>query len=83
METKVARINENGFKQIEAQLAQYHKQEFFDKDMLQAWATDCEDHFMDHGECYAEIQSWESKSGNPVSITISEDGFDVETISAD
>ena len=48
--------------------------------MLRAWAADAEDHFNGGNGCYFEIRSFDSTSGSPVEVTITVEGYDVETL---
>lgn len=80
MQFQVARININGLEQIAAALGQYHKlgRDHFTLAMLHAWATDAEDHFNNGCGCYFEIRSFDTKSGSPVEVTITSEGYDIE-----
>lgn len=79
---QVAHINENGLQQIAAALGEYHKlgRDHFTPEMLRAWAADAEDHFNGGNGCYFEIRSFDSTSGSPVEVTITVEGYDVETL---
>lgn len=79
---QVAHINTNGLNQIAAALGQFHKlgQDHFTAPMLNAWAADAEESFDNgNGMCF-EIKSWDSASGRPEVVTITADGYDVETL---
>lgn len=82
IEMQVAHINENGLQQIAAALGEYHKlgRDHFTPEMLRAWAADAEDHFNGGNGCYFEIRSFDSTSGSPVEVTITVEGYDVETL---
>lgn len=79
---QVARINANGLEQIAAALGQHHKlgRDHFTSAMLNAWASDAEDHFNDGNGCYFEIRSFDSNSGSPVEVTITAEGYEVEEV---
>lgn len=79
---QVARINANGLEQIAAALGQHHKlgRDHFTPAMLNAWASDAEDHFNDGNGCYLEIRSFDSSSGSPVEVTITAEGYEVEEV---
>lgn len=79
---QVARINANGLNQIAEALGQYHKlgRDHFTQSMLNAWASDAEDHFNGGNGCYFEIRSCDSSSGAPVAVTITSEGYDVEEV---
>ncbi len=79
---QVARINANGLEQIADALGQHHKlgRDHFTPSMLNAWASDAEDHFNDGNGCYFEIRSFDSTSGAPVEVTITAEGYDLEEI---
>lgn len=79
---QVAHINTIGLNQIATALGRHHKlgQDHFTASMLRAWAADAEDHFNNGAGCYFEIRSFDSVSGSPVEVTISADGYDVETL---
>ncbi|NBW08754.1 MAG: hypothetical protein EBR82_12095 [Caulobacteraceae bacterium] len=77
-----ARINNNGLNQISSSLGQFHKlgQEHFTESMLHAWAAEAEESFDNgNGMCF-EIKSWDSVSGHTEVVTITADGFDIETM---
>lgn len=76
---QVAHINANGLNQIAEALAQYHKlgRDHFTQSMLDAWASDAEDHFNDGNGCYFEIRSFDTNNGSPVEVTITAEGYDV------
>jgi hypothetical protein len=79
---QVARINANGFEQIADALGQHHKlgRDHFTSAMLNAWATDAENHFSDGNGCFFEIRRFDTNSGSPVEVTISAEGYDVEEV---
>ena len=79
---QVAHINANGLNQIAEALGQYHKlgRDHFTQSMLNAWASDAEDHFNDGNGCHFEIRSFDSNSGAPVEVTITSEGYDVEEV---
>jgi hypothetical protein len=79
---QVAKINTNGTNQIAEALGQHHKlgREHFTPAMLRAWAADAEHHFDGGNGCYFEIRSTESNSGSPVEVTITAEGYDIETL---
>ena len=79
---QVAHINTNGLKQIAAALGLSHKlgQDHFTAYMLQAWAAEAEESFDNgNGMCF-EIKSWDSATGRTEVVTITADGFDIETL---
>jgi hypothetical protein len=82
METKVARINRRGLEQIAEALGQHHKlgRAHFTPAMLHAWAADAEASFDAGNGCGFEIRSFESVTGAPVEVRITDDGFDVEEL---
>lgn len=79
---QVAHINANGLAQIAEALGRHHKlgRDHFTPSMLADWASDAEDHFNDGNGCYFEIRSFDSTSGSPVEVTITVEGYDVETL---
>lgn len=82
---QVAHINTNGINQIAAALGQFHKlgQDHFTSTMLHAWAAEAEESFDNgNGMCF-EIKSWDSATGRTEVVTISAEGFDVETLNDD
>ena len=48
--------------------------------MLNAWAADAEASFEDGNGMSFEIKSWDSTTGRTEVVTISADGFDIETL---
>lgn len=79
---QVAHINTNGINQIAAALGLSHKlgQDHFTAAMLNAWAAEAEESFdAGNGMCF-EIKSWDSTSGRTEAVTITADGFDIETL---
>lgn len=79
---QVATINANGLTQIAAALAKHHKLggDHFTTSMIQAWASEAEEHFADGNGCYIEIRAFDSTSGAPVEFTITPDGYDLTDI---
>lgn len=82
---QVATINANGLNQIAEALGVHHKlgRDHFTAPMLAAWASEAEEHFADGNGCYIEIRSFDSNSGAPVEVTITEDGYDIEEVEAE
>ena len=82
IDMQVARINANGLNQIAEALGRHHKlgRDHFTPAMLNAWATDAEDHFNDGNGCYFEISSFDTNSGATVEVTITVEGYDVEEV---
>ncbi len=79
---QVAHINTNGLTQIAAALGVSHKlgQDHFTATMLNAWAAEAEESFDNgNGMCF-EIKSWDSATGRTEVVTITADGFDIETL---
>lgn len=79
---QVAHINTNGLNQIAAALGLYHKlgQDRFTAAMLNAWAAEAEESFDNgNGMCF-EIKSWDSTSGRTELVTITANGYDIETL---
>ena len=77
---KIARINVNGLNQIAEALGRHHKlsREHFTLAMLNAWATEAEDHFNQGNGCYFEIRSFDTKIGAAIEVSIASNGYDVE-----
>ena len=82
---QVAHINTKGLIQIHQALGQHHKlgADHFTPQMLNAWAQEAEDHFNNGSGCYFEIRGFDTNSGSPVVVTISEEGFDVTNVNDD
>jgi hypothetical protein len=81
---QTAHINANGIKQISDALGLSHKlgQDHFNAAMLSAWATEAEESFDNgNGMCF-EIKSWDSTTGRTEVVTITSDGYDIETLNA-
>ncbi|MCR6481053.1 hypothetical protein NU688_33185 [Variovorax sp. ZS18.2.2] len=79
---QAAHINTNGLNQIAAALGLFHKlgHDHFTAAMLGAWAAEAEESFANgNGMCF-EIKSWDSVTGRPEVVTVTTDGFDVETV---
>lgn len=79
---QVAQTNANGINQIAAALGLFHKlgQEHFTAKMLRAWAAEAEESFESgSGMCF-EIKSWDSVTGRTEEVTITPDGYDLETL---
>lgn len=82
MKYTIARINDIGMAQIADALGQYHKARHFTQAMLAAWAEAAEDSFNNGSGCYFEIPGFDSNIGCPVEVTITDAGFDLETVEA-
>ena len=82
---QVATINANGLNQIAAALAKHHKLggDHFTRAMIQAWASEAEDHFAEGNGCYIEIRAFDSTSSAPVEVTITPEGYDLMDIDAE
>lgn len=82
---RVAHINTNGLIQIHQALGQHHKLGFdhFTPNMLNAWAQAAEDSFNNGNGCSFEVSKLDSKTGAPVVVTITDDGYDVEDLSGE
>jgi hypothetical protein len=79
---QVAHINTNGINQIAAALGLSHKlgQDHFTAAMLNAWAAEAEESFDNgNGMCF-EIKSWDSATGRTEVVTITAEGYDIETL---
>ena len=79
---QIAHINVNGLNQIAEALGRHHKlgRDHFTPSMLNAWATDAEDHFNQGNGCYFEIRSFDTKIGTAVEVLITSDGYDIEDL---
>jgi hypothetical protein len=82
---QVAHINTKGLIQIHQALGQNHKlgADHFTPAMLSAWAEQAEDHFNNGNGCYIEIRSFDSNSGAPVEVVITQDGYEVADVNDD
>jgi len=81
---QVAHINTNGINQIASALGQFHKlgQDHFTSAMLSAWASEAEESFNNGNGMDFEIKSWDSATGRTEVVTITAEGFDIETLNA-
>ena len=79
---KIARINESGMQQIADALGTHHKlgRDHFTPSMLAAWASNAEDSYNNGTGCEFEIRGMDTKSGAPVIVVISPDGYDTEVL---
>ena len=75
-------VNEQGLNEIKEFLAANHKKggDYFDRDMLLAWAADAEFQLAEGNSATIEIKSWNSIHGHTQEFTISDAGLDVETV---
>ncbi len=75
-------INAAGLAEIHAFLAAHHKKggDYFDRDMLHAWAAEAEHQLYEGNPATIEIKSWDSTSGHTEDFTISDAGIDTEYV---
>lgn len=78
-------VNEQGLNEIKEFLAGNHKKggDHFTRDMLLAWAADAEFQLAEGNPATIEIKSWDSIHGRTQEFTISDAGFDAETVEID
>jgi hypothetical protein len=76
-------VNEQGLNEIRAFLDANHKNDFFTREMLIAWAEEAEFQLSEGNPATIEIRAWDSINGRTQQFTISDAGIDSETVETD
>jgi hypothetical protein len=81
---EIKTINQAGLEEIRQFLATYHKKGHdMTEAMLCAWCEDAEDSLGNGNPPMIEIGAWDSVTGSPVTLTVSDAGVDTQVIDDD